>query len=498
MIRDDRWRRRIGLAVSVRLFAFAVPVVLAVGLTAVANRLLPVPGSSGQQVAWWAALFVVVASALVAGDRLARRLLPLAAFLELSLAFPDRAPSRFRMALRSSGTRHLARRVERLRQGAHDGDPSEAAGETLELVATLTAHDRLTRGHSERVRAYTDLLAEEMGLTPADRDRLRWAALLHDVGKVAVPAEVLNKPGPLDPSERRLVQAHPLEGEQLTVSLRPWLGEWAFAVGQHHEWWNGSGYPRGLRDSEISLGARIVAVADAFEVMTATRPYKQPMPADTARRELVRAAAVQFDPAVVRAFLSISLGKLHSAMGLAGWLGQFPFLERVAFRTWAHGAAAVVVTGSTMVAGGLVELPRPQRSGVNVLGTVLRRPAPRPDTPAVAALPVEEPAPSSPAAAPVPITATSPSATLPMPPPPPPPTAVASPPVEVPPQPHSPPEGQFQAGPSCRHPRFLKTTGFRPPDRKPTDGRSLRAGPPAGDGRCGSPGRGDSRGPRDT
>lgn len=114
--REARWRRRAWLAVSVRMLAFGVPVALAVGLTALANWLLPVPESAGQRVTWWVILLLVVASALIVGDRLARRLLPLAAFLELSLVFPDRAPSRFRVALRSGSTRQLGRRVEELRR----------------------------------------------------------------------------------------------------------------------------------------------------------------------------------------------------------------------------------------------------------------------------------------------------------------------------------------------------------------------------------------------
>ena len=389
------------LAMCVRVLAFSVPVTLAVGLTALTHWLVPAPAPGPQRAAWWVTLLLVVTGALFIGDRLARRLLPLAAFLELSLAFPDRAPSRFRLALRSSTRGQLRLRVEQLQRNPLEGDASEAAGRVLELVAMLTDHDRITRGHSERVRAYADLLADEFGLAPAARDRLRWAALLHDVGKVIVPAEVLNKPGPLDPSERAEVQAHPLKGEELTRSLQPWLGEWALAVGQHHEWWDGSGYPRGLRGGEISLAARIVAVADAFEVMTAPRPYKQPMSANAARRELVRAAGVQFDPTVVRAFLSISLGSLHSAMGLAAWLGQIPFLERVAFRSVVRGTATVVATGAALIAGGVVDVKAPPPGGVKVLGAVERPFAAGPGTPIVAAPAVVES--PSPAAAPRPV-----------------------------------------------------------------------------------------------
>src|SRR5438552_279827 len=136
-----------------------------------------------------------------ANARRARRLLPLAALRRLSMVFPDRAPSRFGVALRAGTVRHLEERFDQVREAGVDDEPSQAARQILELIGMLNAHDRGTRGHAERVRAFTDLLAEQMDLPPEDRDRLHWAALLHDVGKVMVPAAVLNKDGPPDDEE---------------------------------------------------------------------------------------------------------------------------------------------------------------------------------------------------------------------------------------------------------------------------------------------------------
>src|SRR5439155_27298376 len=148
-----------------------------------------------------------------------------------------------------------------------------------------------------------------------DRDRLRWASLLHDIGKLQVHSRILNKPGKLGAREWKAIHRHPEEGAKLAAPLAPWLGEWASTIEQHHERWDGAGYPYGLKGTEISLGARIVGAADAFEVMTANRPYKKAMSAGAARHELTRCAGAHFDPTVVRAFLNISLGRLRWVTG---------------------------------------------------------------------------------------------------------------------------------------------------------------------------------------
>ncbi len=125
------------------------------------------------------------------------------------------------------------------------------------------------------MRVYTDLIAAQMRLTPAAVDRLRWAALLHDIGKLRVPRTTLNKPAKLSAAEWEVVRQHPLAGADLAAALLPWLGEWGKAIAEHHERFDGTGYPLGLSGREISLAGRIVALADSFEVMTGARAYKR-------------------------------------------------------------------------------------------------------------------------------------------------------------------------------------------------------------------------------
>jgi hypothetical protein len=196
------------------------------------------------------------------------------------------------------------------------------------LVAALSRHDQALRGHSERVRAYSELIADALGLDRGARDGLRWAGLMHDIGKLEIPAAVLNKAGPLSPDEWELVRRHPQTGAEMCAPLVPWLGEWTSAVLDHHERWDGRGYPRGLADIDISLAGRVVAVADAFDVMTSARSYKKPRPVDQAMAELVRCSGTQFDPNVVRAFVDIPEPQLRRVMGPVMVWAQRPFGSR--------------------------------------------------------------------------------------------------------------------------------------------------------------------------
>jgi HD domain len=236
------------------------------------------------------------------------------------------------------------------------------AREMLGLVAALSVHDRRTRGHSERVRIFTDMLADELGLPEEARSRLRWASLLHDVGKIHVPADVLNKPARPTAHEWEVLQRHPADGARMIAPLMSWLGPWALAVEQHHERWDGTGYPRRLAGEEISLGGRVVAVADAFETMTAARPYKRALSVAAARQELVACSGGQFDPVVVRAFLTISLGRLWRVVGIGAWVSQVPTfatvldgLGRAGVHVAARGATAATALG--LVAGGAALAP---------------------------------------------------------------------------------------------------------------------------------------------
>ncbi|GAC1540203.1 MAG: hypothetical protein NVS3B12_26950 [Acidimicrobiales bacterium] len=340
-----------------RVVAFLVPVGLSLLVARLAAGLLPHARTTPARVAWWATVLLASTITVIAADRLARRALPLAALLRLSMAFPDQVPNRFSVALRAATLSKLETRVALAPDHGDVDDSTESAARVLELVGALSRHDPRTRGHSERVRAFNDLLAEEMGLSEADRDKLRWAALLHDVGKLGVSHQILNKVGKPDEREWAMLKAHPEMGARIAAPLRGWLGVWSEAIIEHHERWDGQGYPLGLAGQQISLGGRIVAVADSFEVMTAPRPYKRPVSAAVARRELAACAGAQFDPEVVRAFLNISIPELRQKMGLLSWLAQLPIiggvprLEGVAI---SYSRTAALAAGTTTAAGAIV------------------------------------------------------------------------------------------------------------------------------------------------
>ncbi len=325
----DRWRGRPALSLIVRAAVFLVPITLSIVSATIEAHVLPRPHGIGWLVGWWAAVLAVPTFVLLATDRIARRALPLAVLLKMTMVFPDQAPRRLAVARKAGNTRDLARRVEEARTLGAVDEPVVAAEKILALAAALNAHDRLTRGHAERVRAFTDLIADELHLPTADRDRLRWSALLHDVGKIAVHPEILNKADKLDDKEWAIIKNHPLEGAKLTAPLAGWLGIWANTIAEHHEKFDGTGYPYGLSGSEISLGGRIVAVADSYDVMTAVRSYKRPMSAQAARAELAACAGTQFDPQVVRAFLDVSIGRLRPVAGPLAWLGSLPFVNSI-------------------------------------------------------------------------------------------------------------------------------------------------------------------------
>ena len=292
------WRSRPRLAWAVRGCLVAVPVLLAVAVAAAVSRLVDGP--------YLVRLFAVLTAAAVtlwALERVGRRFLPLVTLLRLALTFPDQAPRRFKLALRAGSTRDL---TAASKQSGSEG-AQEAAVHIVELLGSLARHDRPTRRHSERVRAYTDLLAAALRVPELECTRLRWASLIHDLGKVTIDQEVLDKPSALDDAEWQLVRGHPSAGAELAAGLRDFLGPWFDTIEQHHERWDGSGYPYGLRGDQICLGARIVAVADSFEVMTAGRSYRAALSDPLARQEIVDCAGTQFDPEVVRAMVNLSL-----------------------------------------------------------------------------------------------------------------------------------------------------------------------------------------------
>ncbi|MCG2740698.1 MAG: response regulator [Syntrophaceae bacterium] len=176
--------------------------------------------------------------------------------------------------------------------------------DTLEvLISVIEAKDFYTRGHSEGVSKYAFAIAKEMKLSSGETERIRAAGLLHDIGKIAIDKQILLKNGPLSGEERKVVQNHCECGVKI---LRPaaFLGEILPIVHQHHERFDGKGYPQGLKGDEIDPGARILAVADSFEAMTSARSYRSAMPFEEAVDEIRRLAGTQFDPEVMEAFLT--------------------------------------------------------------------------------------------------------------------------------------------------------------------------------------------------
>ncbi|MFK4098621.1 HD-GYP domain-containing protein [Streptomyces sp. NPDC019531] len=170
------------------------------------------------------------------------------------------------------------------------------------LVQAVDIKDEYTRGHSERVGQASMMIARELGMDDARVEVLRFAGILHDVGKLGVPTRLLRKDGPLTPQERRVIELHPEYGHEIVRGIS-FLGEARAAVLHHHERLDGSGYPYGLMGGQIPESARVVAVADAFDAMTSTRSYRRARPVDAALEELERCAGSQFDPRMVTALV---------------------------------------------------------------------------------------------------------------------------------------------------------------------------------------------------
>jgi len=159
--------------------------------------------------------------------------------------------------------------------------------------------------HSRRVSRSAVRIASRLGLDAEYIEHLREAAALHDVGKLALPPGMLEKPGPLTREERAIMYRHTLAGARMLAGEgEPMLSMAADVAAAHHEHWDGCGYPAGLAGEEIPLAARIVAVADVFDALTHDRPYKRAWPVEQAIAEIAAGAGSQFDPAVVAAFLS--------------------------------------------------------------------------------------------------------------------------------------------------------------------------------------------------
>ena len=172
------------------------------------------------------------------------------------------------------------------------------------LVNAIDTKDKYTHGHSSRVAGYSRKLAEMNGKTPSECEAVFYAALLHDVGKIGVPSSIINKDGNLSEDEYEIVKEHPVMGAQILEQIKeyPYLSKGAR---YHHENFDGTGYPEGLKGEEIPEIARIIAIADAYDAMTSIRSYRDPMPQDRVREEIVKGIGTQFDADYARLMLQL-------------------------------------------------------------------------------------------------------------------------------------------------------------------------------------------------
>ncbi|MCX7775599.1 MAG: response regulator [Spirochaetaceae bacterium] len=203
----------------------------------------------------------------------------------------------------------LERRVESTYQelGSIYGRLREMNLQTAHALAeAVEAKDRYTKGHCERVRWISERIGHFLGLADDEIEQLEYAALLHDIGKIGIPDSILLKRRDLDERERQIMRMHPIIGAQILSTVQTFARA-AAAVRHHHERWDGQGYPEGARGEEIDRLARIISLADTFDAMVTSRPYRQGIPVEQALRKLHELRGSQFSPEVVDAFFSSGL-----------------------------------------------------------------------------------------------------------------------------------------------------------------------------------------------
>lgn len=201
--------------------------------------------------------------------------------------------------------------IEQIQKGI-SSDHQQLIGVFKTLLSTMSAKDKYTHGHSERVSSYAVKVGKALELTPKEISILQYAGLLHDIGKIEIPKSILNKPERLTEEEFNLIRLHPIYSENILEPLQNMEGLFDY-VRHHHERIDGKGYPDGLRGDQISLGAKILCIVDSYDAMISERPYKKSKTREEAITELQQCAGTHFDPDIVQTFISILNSELKNS-----------------------------------------------------------------------------------------------------------------------------------------------------------------------------------------
>ena len=207
-------------------------------------------------------------------------------------------------------------------------DLKELFYKTIKSIAfALDAKDPYTHGHSLRVTLYSLILANELGLDNDTLEEIETAGLLHDIGKIAIPQNILCKAGKLTDEEFEIMKQHPAQGEKMIRNIKK-LKSVASWLKSHHEKWNGTGYPNRLKGEEIPITARIIAIADTYDAMTSTRSYRVALPHEVAIQEVQKCAGTQFDPKLAELFVKLSDKVKAAQQNPEEYYNQYSYLQK--------------------------------------------------------------------------------------------------------------------------------------------------------------------------
>ena len=339
--KDNVWVARTSLSRVCAVALFILPIVAAWFAVRSTSGFYYRPDGFLELPLWLIQAILVTVATCYLVTRATRQFATLPSLLRVGLVWPGTAPSRVAIARTSATTNVLARTLTSL-----PTDEEAATVRAVEMVTMLSQDDAFSRGHAERTRDYADLIAVEMGLTEAERVRLQWGVLLHDIGKMAVSRNVIQKQG-LSANEWKQYREHTKSGERILLPLKDFLGSAYSVPSQHHERWDGTGYPDGAIGKRIGLEARICSVADAYDAMTYPRPGLTSLSDESATHELVDNAGSQFDPAVVEAMLATSKSK---RLAIAGLISRIPVPGAISLRmsTFAKPALATALAAFTL------------------------------------------------------------------------------------------------------------------------------------------------------